>query len=163
MTIGEKIFVFIIFLFGVFIYYVATQIPKPAFGYGIGPDLWPKIMLAGIIFLTAILLIKGWKKRPKESKPASEEGVEKPSRTRMVAVLVLSFIYTYAMYQWGFLVVTPFFIAVMLYLLRYRKVWAFFVYSIGFTGVFYLIFVMAASIILPRGHGIFRTFSLIFY
>jgi hypothetical protein len=163
MTIGEKIFIFIIFLFGIFIYYVATQLPRPAFGYGMGPDVWPRIMLAGIILLTAILLIKDWKKRPKESKGTSEEGVEKPSRARMVAVLVLSFIYTYAMYQWGFLITTPFFIAIMLYLLRYRKVWAFFVYPIVFTLGFYLIFVVAASIILPRGHGIFRTFSLIFY
>ena len=163
MTIGEKIFIFIIFLFAIFIYFVAAQLPRPAFGYGMGPDVWPRIMLAGIILLTAILLVRDWKKRPKEQKGTSEEGAEKPSRARMVAVLVLSFMYAYAIYQWGFLVVTPFFVAIMLYLLRYRKVWAFFVYPIVFTGAFYIIFVRAASIVLPRGHGIFRTFSLIFY
>ena len=164
MARGEKIFLSIMFLFAIFLFITASQLMKPmGADYIMGPDVWPKIMAFGIIFFTAILLIKNWKKRPIEQQSSKEENVEKRSKSRMIAVLLVSFLYIYGMNQLGFLIATPLFVAAILYLMQYRRIRPFVIFPLLLTVIFFVIFIKVAEIPLPRGHWIFRNFNLIFY
>jgi len=165
MSKGEKIFLFIIIIFAALMYWHATTLVTPmGADYIMGPTKWPKTMLLGAIFLCLIVLVMNWKKKPKEEPTSKKEGEEeKPNRLRAALVLALCFVYTFAMNSIGFLVATPLFMAAVLYVSQYRKIRGFFVISIVVTIIFHLVFVWLAAVQMPRGHWIFRDFSLLFY
>jgi len=165
MQKGEKIFILAIILFAGLMYWEATKVVTPiGAGYTMGPTIWPKLMLAGSIFLSIVLLVKNWRKKAEqEPLPKEDEEFEKPSRIRALWVLVICFIYTLATFYVGFLIATPLFVAAILYVSEYRKIRNFFLYPISVTIVFYIVFIWLSAIPMPRGHWIFRNFSLLFY
>jgi len=163
MQKGEKIFIVAIILFAGLMYWEATRVATPfGAGYTMGPTVWPKIMLMGAIILSLFLLIKNWKKKAESVLEEGEE-FEKPNRVRSTGILIVCFIYAFAMSHLGFLISTPLFVAAILLLSEYRSIKKLFLIPITITAVFFLIFVWLASVPMPRGHWIFRNFSLLFY
>jgi putative tricarboxylic transport membrane protein len=165
MSKGEKIFLFIIIIFAALMYWHATTLVTPmGADYIMGPTKWPKTMLLGAIFLSLIVLVMNWKKKPKEEPTSKEEEEEeKPNRLRAALVLLVCFIYTFAMKYIGFLFATPLFVAAILYVCEYRKIRTYFITPIMITIVFHLVFVWLAGVLMPRGHWIFRDLSLLLY
>ena len=165
MTKGEKVFILGLILFCGFMYLEANRIPEPiGASYIMKASLIPKLMLGGAILFSLILLVKDWRKTVKEGSASAEgEEFEKPNRIRMILIFTICLIYTYAMWLVGFLISTPLFVFIILYISEYRPIRGFILHPLMITMAFYLIFVWLGGVIMPRGHWIFRNFSLFFY
>jgi putative tricarboxylic transport membrane protein len=161
MSKSEKIFIFLMIGFAV-VMLIAVQGATRAIDFGMGPEVWPKLTLGALVIACGALLAMGWNK-PVKAEPPPKEGEEEPSKSRMLMILVVSLVYAYAMTLIGFIVSTPIYIIIIMYLMQYRKPFHLIGYSLLMLVVFYLIFINLSEIRMPRGYGIFRELSFLFY
>lgn len=141
-----------------FMLYIARELQLPAAtGYKVGDDLWPKIVLTGLIIMSVVSLVFGWKKQ-------AEVSVREPhaSWTRLLVIIGMSLVYAYSLQYMGFLLLTPFFIGAFMRILGLRKILHLVGLSLPLTAAFFFLFRMVLSVPLPLGLWYFKEFSLLF-
>ena len=141
-----------------FLLYVSREFSLPAAtGYKVGDDLWPKIVLIGLIIMLVLSLVFGWKKQ-------AEVRVREPyaSWTRWLVIIGMSVVYSYILQYIGFLILTPFFTGAFMRILGLRKILPLVGLSILLTACFFFLFRTVLGVPLPLGLWFFREFSLLF-
>lgn len=141
-----------------FLLYIARELQLPAAtGYKVGDDLWPKIVLIGLIIMSVVSLVFGWKKQ-------AEVSVREPyaSWTRWLVIIGMSLVYSYSLQYIGFVLLTPFFIGAFMRILGLRKILPLVGLSILLTAAFFFLFRTVLSVPLPLGLWYFKEFSLLF-
>ena len=141
-----------------FLLYVSREFVLPAAtGYKVGDDLWPKIVLTGLLIMLVSSLVFGWKKQ-------AEVRVREPnaSAIRCLVIISMSLVYAYILQYIGFLVLTPFFIGAFMRILGLRKILPLVGLSVLLTAAFFFLFRTILGVPLPLGLWYFREFSLLF-
>jgi hypothetical protein len=145
-----------VFLFGVFVLFNAQYVrPASVFdplGSNGGPYLVGILFAVGGALLTLRRLLR-WRKEgrlvPDEGTP-DDAGVEPGSALRAISIWAAAFLYVLAMPSAGYLLATPVFLAVVLWLFSCRG-WLLVTLPVGFTVPVYLIFVKFLNVRLPTG------------
>jgi len=141
-----------------FLLYVTREFKLPAAtGYKVGDDLWPKIVLVGLLIMLVSSLVFGWKKQ-------AEVRVREPNASgiRCLVIISMSLVYAYILQYVGFLVLTPFFIGAFACILGLRKILPLAGLSVLLTAFFFFVFRIVLSVPLPLGLWYFKKFSLLF-
>ena len=169
---GHMIMSIVILVFG--IVFFANSFGFPELQGGALPDagVWPRIIAALLIVCSVLALIddiKKWKKSreiPDSQKPKKEEaeGYDPKGRVRMIGSVIILGLYSLVGLRYmGFvsstLVVIP---AIMLWLGE-RKWLRIVLLDVIMTILCVFLFCKFMLIPLPRGMGIFRNISLLFY
>lgn len=162
---GEIVVNGVIFATACFLFYVATTFPKFEHADKLGPAFWPEIILLLTIILSGMLIAKNvsdWlKKRKTGLHPVIEE--KQGNLKRLSVAIVVSLVYGFMVPYSGFLLSILLFQIIFLLILKVKKIWILIFYPVGLTVVIYFIFIKILYIPLPRGQGIFLTFSRFFY
>ncbi|MDT8903231.1 tripartite tricarboxylate transporter TctB family protein [Anaeroselena agilis] len=140
-------------------YYQTFFFPKTRIS-DIGPEYWPQLLLAGMIILSAALLVDIYKRR--KALAAAEED-KKPYPLRFWYTLALAVAYTLVMPLLGFAVGTLLFCLAIMSVLGVRSVKSLLLTATGATVLFVVLFPKIMAVPMPRGIGIFRMISLFFY
>ncbi len=171
---GEKLITGIIFLISVIFFGIAFTIPPPHTESPLGSAFWPKLVLL-LLFITSGSHLARLFLRTKEAEAelrlkAAEKQKSEEDETgeRLVAKLVIfgmvsAYLYIFAVRYVGFAVASPLFMMIFMYITGYRKPIMSIVISFCTIAAFLLLFVKATYIPLPRGYGIFKSISVLFY
>ena len=169
---GHIIMSLVILVFAVVMF--ANSFGFPEIQGGSIPDAgsWPRIVAALLIFFTCLALyedFKAWRREKSSSKSETlddkqPEGYDPLGRRRMIKVVVLMFLYmVIGLKYMGFIFSSLVFIPIFMILLGNRKPVVVSLNTLAVTASCYLLFCKFMMIPLPRGMGIFRSFSLLFY
>jgi putative tricarboxylic transport membrane protein len=158
--LGDLIMSLTILVASCYLFYVATQLKVFRAYKEVGPDFWPKIVLTGLIALSAILTVYNvsvWRKsRENEQVSAEKEG----SWKRVLITFLLAVGYVYFLKPLGFIVTSPLFIiGMMLVIMPERKK----VIPLGVIGIMVMIYIIFSKLLfvpLPKGFGIFHDISI---
>jgi len=122
---------------------------------------WPRVVLWDLLLSSVALVTTDW--RPKSERA----GVGNAERTKVhpfpIASLLCCAAYFVALAFLGFLVSTFLFCAAFAIVLGYRDWKRLAVFSCGVTVIMWLVVIKLMHVLLPRGMGIFRDVSLLFY
>lgn len=136
----------------------------------IGPRSWPYILLTLMIILAFIGLVRSYifTKKTKEVEGKVEEGKNIPKRTiykLSLPMVSLGLVILYVtLLNWiGFIVSSTLFLYGITLLLGQRKHLSAIIFAVITTAIFVFLFSILLSNPLPRGIGVFRQFSLLFY
>ena len=88
---------------------------------------------------------------------------EEENRNLLIFGGFIAFLYIFTVHYIGFVITTPVFMAIYMYVTGYRNKVMLVVSPILAVAVFLLLFVVATYIPLPRGIGIFKEISLLIY
>jgi len=148
-----------------FLFYVATTFPRFEHADKLGPAFWPKIVLLMVIVLSGVSVVKSVLKAKRQKSPKTQPMVagEQESFKRLALAIFVSLVYGFSVPYTGFLLSIFIFQIVFLLILKVKKIWILFLFPLALTVVIYIIFIEILYIPLPRGQGIFLTFSRFFY
>lgn len=148
------------------LYHFAQDIeytPRPG---ALGPDFWPKAIIAlmAVVCLVEIVrILFGWKAEAYGVAEALEEEGEEDEPTKypwlLAGGIVLVGVYAFVVDTVGFLLSTFLFLAIFMYLGRYRNHLAVWATSIAITFLSALVFMRIAYVSLPRGEPPFDAIS----
>lgn len=158
--IGELVINLIILFASIYLFIVTGNFKQGSAIESFGAAFWPRLLLELLIILSVCQLIVFLKQlKDKESKQSSPLMGEKVmART---ALIIAGYIFTISYI--GFILASLLFVPIFLLNLGIRKVVPLIGTPVILTGFVYLLFIKVMYIPLPRGIGIFRLFSLIFY
>jgi len=131
----------------------------------VGPVLWPKIILFGIIILSGYIFIKNAFIffKPQKLAPEVASPLEKEGAFMLRLTVIMTLLYCLFLPYTGFLFSIICFQFFVLLILKVRKIHILIFYPLGLTLLLYMIFIKFLNITVPRGTGIFLTFSRLFY
>lgn len=147
-----------------YLYYLAQRIQYDEVAGRIGPDAWPKIVLALLLatcaWQVARILIFG--AAPTASADDELPLAEGEGDYTHLALLVIgvTVIYAFFLPALGFFVATIFYIAGVAYVGRYRQVWPLVATSIIAPLVLIFVFMKIVYVALPLGVGPFKDVTL---
>jgi len=162
---GEIIISAVTFVVAWVLFYVATTFPQLKFADRVGPAFWPKTILFAIIVLSGFLFLKNVMVRVRGNKFGQGEVavLEKEGTKALIMAIGLSIIYGFCVPYGGFLFSILLFQVLFLLILKVKKVLVLVLFPLSLTVTLYIIFIKVLYIPLPRGVGIFLTFSRVFY
>jgi len=166
MFFGELAMGLIILVVAIFLY--ANTFTFPTFEqYGmVDSDFWPKIILVLLIICSIMLVIETIRKRQALQQQSAEkrDDYDPKGMARMLLTVALLAFYIFIGLQYlGFLLSTLILVPALMYNLGNRKPIVIAINTLLCSGLAVLIFCKIMMIPLPRGMGIFRAFSLLFY
>jgi putative tricarboxylic transport membrane protein len=145
----------------IFLLFKVEKIPQFGVDASFGPRLWPLVILglsaliSASLFVSHLLTIFRGYARP------SGGGME--AWWTLFLSMVTFLLYTAGMQYLGFLVATPLYMAGFMAVLGMRR-WTYLVMSsIAVTLILNFLFIQFLFIPLPKGVGVFRDISLLFY
>lgn len=157
----SEILFLICLLIGVFVFWQsAGNMPSSPRFSQVDADLWPRIILVCLAITTSLLLIQ------KVAASASGEiGTDKAGgeglayfiRLALIAGLIV--LYYFGLKYVGFALATVAFLWAAANVLPFRKLWVKIVFAPAFTLALGFFFSRALSLPLPRGQGVFYSFS----
>jgi len=152
----------VILVISIYLYVQATRMPARKEIVSVGDNFWPMIVLIGMMVSSACLLLSSLyqKKLKKELVVESEELKDYKSLFNIVIICIL---FVYFMFYTGFIILTPFYMATLMYLLGERRKKRLIVVSLGMTLFIMIVFVKILYIPLPRGKWFFRVINLLIY
>jgi Na+-transporting methylmalonyl-CoA/oxaloacetate decarboxylase gamma subunit len=160
--------------FAVFFFVIAMQFKPPRVEAPLAGSFWPGMALA-ILFICSLIELIRLLRQTKEQREAKEVADEKKKRALQEAMgeadnrnlLIfggcIAYLYIMVVHYVGFIITTPLFMAVYLYVTGYRHKVMLIVAPILAVAMFLLLFVVATYIPLPRGIGIFKEISVLLY
>ncbi len=171
---NERILTGFFIVFSAVFFGIAMQITPPRVDTPLVGSFWPGMALATLFVCSCIEMIRLLRqtKEEREAKEAAEEKKtkalqeamgEEDNRNLLIFGGVIAFLYIFIVHYIGFMVTTPIFMAIYMYVTGYRNRVMLVVAPILAIAVFLLLFVVATYIPLPRGFGIFREISLLIY
>jgi hypothetical protein len=158
---AELIIAICILLFTGTMYYQTTQFVYNDSIVSVGPDYWPQLILGGMLILGVILLVDVIKRKGKMK--GKEEEAPKPYPQNLYIVLGLALVYTFAMNYLGFAISTLLLMIALMWVLKVRKIKTIMLTSVLTTTFMVVLFPKIMMVPMPRGTGIFRVISLLFY
>jgi len=166
MALGQIIMSLVILVTAVYFYLNTLTFPSFAQYGSVDSDFWPKIVLGLLIFCSAMLLLENYRRRRAhhDQGQGKKEDYDPKGLIRMLGTGALLLFYVFIGLQYlGFLLSTLIFTAALMYWLGNRKPVTIALVSVLSSSLFMVIFCRLMLIPLPRGEGLFRTFSLLFY
>ena len=132
-------------------------------GYDLTPAFWPQVILilAGIFAIVLLVSSFSLKKLSESEAPAAAEETASGQTTNLHVLIVFAvpILYVYAMHKIGFLLVTPVFLPLYMYILGVRR-WPVIVGVTAFLyAVIIIIFVKLVFTPLPQGAGFFHSLN----
>lgn len=169
---GHIIMSIVILIFGVIFF--ANSFGFPELQGGALPDagVWPRYIALLLIIFSILALIddfKAWKKAKSsdiDAKAAKEaaEGYDPKGRFRMIGAIIILGLYSLVGFRYlGFIASTLLVIPIIMLWLGERKWLRIVLLTVIMTVLCVFLFCKFMLIPLPRGAGIFRDFSLLFY
>lgn len=171
MTASKKDYLFysIVIAFAGFFLMSTTEIQSANKTTILGPKAWPSIILILMLVLAIMGVIKTFITSKKAAVAQVENSeIEEPERRlfnipfSLVSIFSI-ILYTVGLYVFGFIISTVLFLYLLTQLLGAKKQLVIILLSVILTAVFVWLFSIVLSVPLPRGIGIFREFSLLFY
>ena len=165
--IGELLIILFFLLGSVFLLDETTKFPVLGARTQVGPAFWPRILLIWIILLAIIWLCKffvsKYKRAPDTPEVTPPDAIGKQGFLRLTLVIALCLAYVFIMEYGGFLISTFIFQVLILLVLGIRKLTTLIVTPSLLTGALFGIFIKILHTPLPRGTGVFYTFSRMLY
>ncbi|MBO8138311.1 MAG: tripartite tricarboxylate transporter TctB family protein [Desulfotomaculum sp.] len=152
--------IFILAFTGV-MYYEAANFEFNASITTIGPDYWPKIILAGMLILSVLLIIDIVRRKGRLVGKKDEEPKKYPYNFWIILGIILA--YTFIIKIVGFIVSTFLFLISAMWILQIKKPHVLLTLTVSITIIMVVLFPKLMMVPLPRGTGVFRTFTLLFY
>lgn len=139
----EKIFTTILFIVGIFIYYLSLKFELPySTANDLGPDFFPKILSVLLCVLSLVLLFRKSKAEDKNNQMEIKKSV----------LIVFCFgIYIVGIVYIGYLVATILFSLVILNFLKISNKKQKYLFSVFFPLVLYGLFTYLFKVVLPTG------------
>lgn len=163
MLKGELVFSVLIVLASAVLFWMARSFVGPGIYAKLGPEFWPTIVLGALMILGVIVSVGTARKITREKAWAAPLMAMDRGTLRLFAAIALILGYLTLIHVTGFILITPpFMVLFMLLLGEKSKGWMAGV-SVGMTVVIVILFTKAMYVPLPRGVGLFRNFSLLFY
>jgi len=156
----------IILLVTAYFYHLAGQFRFSAKAGHLGPDFWPKMLLALTMVACLYEIIKtAFFLRIAPSKEAAGEGSAKAESKKktypglLVIGIVMTVAYAYFVTTLGFILCTFLYFALFMIVGRYRKTWAILANSVIGTLVLVVIFMKIVYVSLPPGQEPFSALT----
>lgn len=168
-AIGEALFLGITLLLSLVMAYYAFGLPKPNVETPLPASFWPLLILVPLSLVLAarlIILLRSQRTDISEGMEQPANGSDQPEALDWKLFLFglsAALLYIINVKYVGFIVATPIVMVIYLWGMGYRKPVALAIIPITVMVVLLLLFVKVTFIPLPRGYGIFREFSLLFY
>lgn len=131
--------------------------------YEIGPYAFPKAVCVIAFVLMAAVIVKQVGMLRTGDLPRYETNEEKPTYFTMLGLVALCMLYVWAMPTVGFIVASLVLLPVLLVLVGVRKPLPVVLFTVGVFAVTFVFFCLLLKLQLPRGKGVFKTFSLLLY
>jgi len=148
----------IILLVSLYFYYLAGQFRFSAKPGNLGPDFWPKLLLALTmaaclyeITKTAFFLKIASPKKAPEEQPSKAASKKKTYPKRLVIGIAMTLAYAYFVTVLGFILCTFLYFVLFMIVGRYRKIWAILANSVVGTLTLVVIFMKIVYVSLPLG------------
>ena len=130
----------------------------------IGPDFFPKILLAALIAVSLLHLLRGLLLRRRAAAPLGTTASASFHPGDLALAVAITAGYVAALHLLGFLLATLLFQGLLLALVFRQRDWRLLLgVPAGLTALFFLIFVQLMSTPLPRGQGVFHELSKLLY
>jgi hypothetical protein len=145
-----NIFISIVLIFFTSFYaYLITRLPTRNLPHTLGVDFMPWVLTICLLFLILLLLLKSLFNKKKEE----EEVVRIPFKEGLKIISLVAIIITYieVMIHFGFVLVTPVFIAVLMVISGSKRLKEIIIFSIGITLAVYCLFFQLFNVPLPGG------------
>jgi hypothetical protein len=124
---------------------------------------WPRVVLWALLFSSVALVATHWGHKAEPARMASGNRADKGPDRFPTATLLCCAAYFTAIALLGFLISTLLFCAAFAIVLGYRDWKRLALFSCGVTVLMWLLVIKLMHVLLPRGMGIFRDVSLLFY
>jgi hypothetical protein len=148
----------IILLVSLYFYWLAGQFRFSVKPGNLGPDFWPKLLLALTmvaclyeIIKTAFFLGITPPQAPAEEQSAKAQSKKKTYPGLLIIGIAMTVAYAYFVTILGFIICTFLYFALFMIVGRYRKVWAILANSVVGTLVLVVVFMKIAYVSLPLG------------
>lgn len=129
---------------------------------GVSGMVWPQMILWGLLLLSLLLLAQGCVGELR-AHANRQQDVSSSHFQRPILLALVGAIYFAVFDELGFIASTLLFAASTVLLLGRRRPIEVSSFSVGFTAILVILFVKVLNVPLPRGVGVFREFSLLFY
>ena len=155
----KRIVPYVIILFvSLYFYYLAGHFRFSAKPGNLGPDFWPKLLLALTMvacvyeIIKAVLFLKVVSpKKAEQEQAAKAESKKKTYPWLLVIGIAMTVAYAYFVTKLGFILCTFLYFALFMIVGRYRKIWAILANSVIGTVVLVVIFMRIVYVSLPLG------------
>ncbi len=162
MVLGESIISLIMVIISTGLFYTTYNFKQVGHSTGtFDAAFWPKIILVLILIFAFIQVLIGIKTIKREGK-LPNISMKLPRKTFILSILII-ILYIASMDILGFLLSTLLFQILFLLNLHEKRLSVIFLVPTIMTVIYYVLFIKVLFAPLPRGIGIFRMFSLLFY
>lgn len=169
--IVDLLFTVVVLLGSIYLWHVADQFPVFAKYKNVDSDFWPKIILVTMGILSLLILYnnivslrrRDWEKRKVSSGDEKDDPASAVNWKKMVLMVVLCIAYYWGLGIFGFVIATIVFMWMAMMIIGGAKRITVIVFPVIFTGTLAIIFVKVLELSLPRGIGLFHSFSLLLY
>jgi putative tricarboxylic transport membrane protein len=144
---ANYIFSSVMILVGISIFMMSQRLTQDAAGW---PNFFAYILIFLSICLIAETIIKSRKSVMDKSKQKKTQGIEILEKNLLYTVLS-SIIYLLIMEHVGFLLVTPFYLAFLLWLMKYRSLKTILLFSICTPIIIMIVFQYLLGVPIPQG------------
>lgn len=171
-VILDTVFGISLLIGAIYLWFVADSFAKFEKYQNVDSDFWPKILLAVFVVLSVCLLFQNVRILINEFHKNREEGSRKeiPSKTAekvnwkmFTAMSLMCLLYFWGLQILGFIISTTIFLRISSSIIGVKGRIQKYLFPILFTSIVAILFVKVLNLSLPRGAGIFREFSLLFY
>ena len=165
MLKGELVFSLLIFVGALFLYWVTLGFSGASVMQGgqMGPSFWPRFLLGAILLFSGVVSLGIIRKIAKEKAWGESLMTLDRGKVRFFVAIGLSVAYLILLPVLGFIAITPVFMIAFMVLLG-EKSWGWIIgVSMAMTAIIVILFTKAMYVPLPRGVGLLREFSLLFY
>lgn len=132
--------------------------------FDIGPFLYPQTVCAiGVILMTVVCIKKFRMSKAELVVETAEKDALPPTYLVMIGAIVVCGLYIWGMQKIGFLLASVMLLVLLQLITGNRSPVKIALITLGLIIVTYLFFCVLMKLQLPRGKGIFKEFSLIFY
>jgi hypothetical protein len=159
--LGEIVIYAVYLGLSIFLLFETERIPQFGIYTAFGPRLWPRVILGLSVLISGSLLVSYLLAFFRGNDRPGYEGMQ--AWWTLFLSIVTFFLYALGMQYLGFLVATPFYMAGFMAVLGMRR-WTYLVVgSIAVPLILNILFIQFLFLPLPKGVGIFRDISLLFY
>ncbi len=173
---GNFVLAGITVLFAIFFLIFSLQLPPSSTPITLGPGVWPTtillfMLIMGIILFIRTLLEKGRASNEKKADDilAQSEDIEKEFeavevyKSKYMLVIGVLFVSLLAMSYLGFIITAPLMLIAIAIIIGIKRWVPIILASLIGTACLTYIFPIVLSVTLPRGVGIFKSFTEMFY
>ena len=145
------------------------QFDDPLPVYKWGPAHWPRVVLLGMTvagfwlvyqyFVSQKSSLNHVESANLKSTDSDQNQLTSFAKARIVLIFALPILYTFLIHKMGFLLITPFFLFVYMYVMGVRRLRTLIVVTISIYAGLVLVFVKLIFTYLPPGAGVFNAIN----